>query len=117
MLYISKELNKNTPDIRLDGQVLYPDKVEVHTWVNGEGAASEHVLVRLNYSDSNPQEFKDREVTLDLVLQCGIVIKNTDRGLGCFLNGKRISLVQRLNYVAGHSVPPWPRLTIELSAV
>jgi len=117
MLYISKEMDKNTPEIHLDGQILYPSRIEITTWVNGDGAASEHVLARLNLGHKHPKEFKDGEVTIDLALQCGLVIRSTERGLGCFFNGKRIALVQKLNYVAGHSVPPWPYLTIELSAV
>ena len=116
MLYISKERSKNTPEIRVDGSVVFPDKIQLLSWVNGEGTSSEHIKAYLYFGPKPTMEFNDEGIHVEIELQ-SLDIRSDERGLGCFVGGKRIALVQRLNYTAGNSVPPWPWLTLEISAV
>jgi hypothetical protein len=110
-LQVLKALSQLHPDVILDDKLIQTEQITVQTWVNGNGIASEHVRATV-VIHGDEIIFEDEDVRVDMVLHCGLHVRSTDRGLGCFVGDTRISLIQTLKY----TVEMLPTLTLEMLA-
>jgi hypothetical protein len=114
-LKLIKPKNQLHPEVYVDG-VLEENvkKITLHTWVNGHGNVSEQVevTVRTNGKEIHVKGMENLEIDLDFL--CGLSLKTTKRGIGCFFGKSRVCLTQSLKYISDSS--SLPKLELEIVA-
>lgn len=104
-ILITKDVNQLHPEVYMNGKLVFATQVVVYTWTNGSGNYSEHVEATINVHGEE-KKAREEDVHVDVMLHCGLRIRSTNRGLGCFCGTHRICLIQKLKYTAhGSSLP------------
>jgi hypothetical protein len=81
-------------------------KITLHTWVNGHGTASEQIEVTVQMPGKEVTAKGLANVAVDLSFLCGLSLKTTKRGVGCYLGKSRVHLTQSLKYTSDVSYLP-----------